>query len=111
MSGSGRKSVSKWDSKEDAHYHHSSVNVKSGSYYRDKEPEPVRFNAESNGSRRSAAAEDQHPGEARIRSRVSENNDNSYYSEQDETRQQFFRRLVFELLQLVKSRDSYLFVL
>lgn len=99
MSGSGRKRVSKWDSKEDTHHHHSSANTKSGSYYRDEDPEPVRFNAESNGSRRSVAAEDQHSGEGRTRSRVAQNNDNSYYSEQDETRQQFFHRLVFELLQ------------
>ncbi|CAA0382887.1 unnamed protein product [Arabidopsis thaliana] len=79
MSGLGRKRVSKWDSKEDTHHHHSSVNANSASYYRDKESEPVRFNAESNG-------------EARTRSRVSQNNDNSYFSEQDGTRQQFVRR-------------------
>ncbi|KAL1221586.1 Zinc finger CCCH domain-containing protein 38 [Cardamine amara subsp. amara] len=80
MSGLGRKRVSKWDSKEDTHpHHHSSINETSDAYYRDKEPEPVRFNAESNG-------------EARTRSRVSQNNDNSYYSEHDETRQQFLHR-------------------
>ncbi|KAG7582455.1 Zinc finger CCCH-type [Arabidopsis suecica] len=79
MSGLGRKRLSKWDSKEDTHHHHSSVNANSGSYYRDKESEPVRFNAESNG-------------EARTRGRVSQNNDNSYFSEQDDTRQQFFPR-------------------
>jgi len=94
MSGLGRKRVSKWDSKEDTHHHHSSVNANSASYYRDKESEPVRFNAESNG-------------EARTRSRVSQNNDNSYFSEQDGTRQQFVRRLVFTSY----YRDSYLYVL
>lgn len=86
MSGLGRKRVSKWDSKEDTHPHHSSINANTGAYYRDREPEPVRFNADSNGK-------------ARTRSRVSQNNDNSYCSEHDETRQQFFHRLVLELLQ------------
>lgn len=98
MSGLGRKRVSKWDSKEDIHHHHSSVNANSGSYYRDKESEPVRFNAESNSSRRTAAVDDLHPSEARTRSRVSQNNDDSYYSEQDDTRQQFFHRLVFRVV-------------
>ncbi|CAA7053062.1 unnamed protein product [Microthlaspi erraticum] len=80
MSGWGTKHVSKWDSKEDTqhHLHRSSVNVKPASYYRDKEPpETACFNAESNGSR----------------SRVAENNDDNYYSEPDETRQQpYFHR-------------------
>lgn len=97
MSGLGRKRLSKWDSKEDTHHHHSTVNANSGSYYRDKESEPVRFNAETNG-------------EARTRSRVSQNNDNSYFSEQDDTRQQFFPRLVFRVV-TNRLRDSCLFVL
>ncbi|CAN8270261.1 unnamed protein product [Cochlearia groenlandica] len=99
MSGPVRKRVSKWDSNEDTHHnHHSSLNTKSDTYYRDKDPEPVGFNVESttNGSRRrsTAAADEQqqHHSEARTRSRVSQDNDNRYYSEQDETRQQFFRR-------------------
>ncbi|KAG2317637.1 hypothetical protein Bca4012_068543 [Brassica carinata] len=88
MSGSGRKHVSKWDLKEDAL---PSVDVNSDSHHRDKEAEPVRFNADSNASRRSEE-DHQHSRQARTRSRVSQNNDNSYYSEQDEARQQFSRR-------------------
>ncbi|XP_010487786.1 PREDICTED: zinc finger CCCH domain-containing protein 38-like [Camelina sativa] len=92
MSGLERTRVSKRGSKEETHHDHSSLNANSASYYRDKESEPVRFNAESNGCRRSAAVNNQHPGQARTRSIVSQNNDNSYYSEQDDTRQQFFPR-------------------
>lgn len=92
MSGSGRKHVSKWDSKEDTHHHHPSVDVTSGSHYRDKDPQPVLFNAGRNANASRRSSEDQHSGQARTRSRVSQNNDNSYYSEQDETRQQFSHR-------------------
>ncbi|EOA30000.1 hypothetical protein CARUB_v10013105mg [Capsella rubella] len=92
MSGLGRTHVSNWDSKEDSHHHHSSLTASSGAYYRDKESEPVRFNSESNGSRRSGAETNQHPGEARSRSIVSQSNDNSYDSERDDTRQQIFPR-------------------
>ncbi|KAH0943427.1 hypothetical protein HID58_003064, partial [Brassica napus] len=92
MSGLGRKHVSKWDSKEDTHHHHPSVDVTSGSHYRDKDPQPVLFNAGSNANASRRSSEDQHSSQARTRGRVSQNNDNSYYSEQDETRQQFSHR-------------------
>uniref|UniRef100_A0A1J3DQG2 Zinc finger CCCH domain-containing protein 38 n=1 Tax=Noccaea caerulescens TaxID=107243 RepID=A0A1J3DQG2_NOCCA len=94
MSGWGTKNDTKWDSKEDTrHHHHSSVNARPASYYRDKEPpETAWFNAGSNGSRRSAAADDQHSGETRSRSRVAQSNDDNYYSEPDETRQPFLHR-------------------
>ncbi|KAF8100190.1 hypothetical protein N665_0229s0020 [Sinapis alba] len=87
MSGSGRKHVSKWDFKEDTH---PNIDVNSGSHHRDKEAEPVRFNADSNASMRSV--DNQHSGQARTRSRALQHNNNNYYSEHDETRQQFSHR-------------------
>ncbi|KAJ4868071.1 Zinc finger CCCH domain-containing protein 38 [Raphanus sativus] len=92
MSGSGRKHVSKWDhSKEDTH-HPGSIDENSGSHYRDKDPpHHVLFNADSNASRRSEE-DHQHSRQDRARSRVSQNNDNSYYPKQDETRQHFSHR-------------------
>lgn len=101
MSGSGRKHVSKWDySKEDTH-HQPSIDENSGSHYRDKDPSHhVLFNADSKASRRSEE-DHQHSRQDRARSRVSQNNDNSYYPKQDETWQQFSHRLVFDLLQQV----------
>ncbi|XP_022550906.2 zinc finger CCCH domain-containing protein 38 [Brassica napus] len=92
MSGSGRKHVSKWDSKEEDTHHHPSVDVTSGSHYRDKDPQPVLFNADSNANASRRSVNDQHSGQARTRSRASQNNDNSYYFEQDETRQQLSHR-------------------
>lgn len=92
MSGSGRKHVSKWDySKEDTH-HQPSIDENSGSHYRDKDPSHhVLFNADSKASRRSEE-DHQHSRQDRARSRVSQNNDNSYYPKQDETWQQFSHR-------------------
>uniref|UniRef100_A0A1J3C9P9 Zinc finger CCCH domain-containing protein 38 n=1 Tax=Noccaea caerulescens TaxID=107243 RepID=A0A1J3C9P9_NOCCA len=98
MSGSGRKSVSKWDSKEEDTQHliGNDYMAKPSSYFRDKDPENARFYPEGNGrngSRRSAPDDDddeddeeeqhlkprqQHSGEAwppPSRSRVSHDND------------------------------------
>ncbi|CAA7048228.1 unnamed protein product [Microthlaspi erraticum] len=120
MSGSGRKSVSKWDSKEEDSQHltGNDYTSKPGAYFRDKDSENARFYPEGNGrngSRRSAPDDDedehhlksrqQHSGEAwpPSRSRVSHDNegddaammgyyDNRKSSEQDETRQPYFRQ-------------------
>lgn len=110
MSGSGRKHVSKWDSKEEDTHHHPSVDVTSGSHYRDKDPQPVLFNADSNANASRRSVNDQHSGQARTRSRASQNNDNSYYFEQDETRQQLSHRLVFRVVTTSK-RFLFIFVL
>ncbi|KAL1209193.1 Zinc finger CCCH domain-containing protein 38 [Cardamine amara subsp. amara] len=113
MSGSGRKRVSKWDTKEEDTQHLSGNDyiVKSASYFREKDPEHARFYPEGNGrngSRRSGPDDDddhlksrQHSGEAwPTRSRVSHEDDDAmmgYYdprksTEQDESRQQYFRQ-------------------
>lgn len=113
MSDSGRKRVSKWDTKGEETQHLSGNDYvgKSGSYFRDKDPEHVRFYPEGNGrngSRRSAPDDDdehlisrQHSGEAwPSRSRISHEKGDEmmgYYdsrksSEQEESRQQYFRQ-------------------
>ncbi|KAF8105904.1 hypothetical protein N665_0152s0039 [Sinapis alba] len=102
MSGSGRKRVSKWDSKQEDTQNGNDYVQKSGSYYHDKDPEHAGLYPESNGrngSRRSVPDDDdehlksrQHPGESwPPRSRVShEEGDNSY--EQDESKQPYWDR-------------------
>ncbi|XP_056843784.1 zinc finger CCCH domain-containing protein 38 [Raphanus sativus] len=117
MSGSGRKRVSKWDSKQEDTENGNDYVHKSGSYYHDKDPERAAFYPEGNGrngSRRSVPDDDndeeehlksrQHPGEAwPSRSRVSHEDGHgddammSYYdtrksSEQDESRQPYWDR-------------------
>ncbi|CAH8313403.1 unnamed protein product [Eruca vesicaria subsp. sativa] len=112
MSGSGRKRVSKWDSKQEDTQNGDDYVQKSGSYYHDKDPVHAGFYPEGNGrngSMRSVPDDDddgehlksrQHPGEAwPPRSRVSHEEGDatmmSYYdtrksSEQDESRQPYW---------------------
>ncbi|XP_010500425.1 PREDICTED: zinc finger CCCH domain-containing protein 38-like isoform X1 [Camelina sativa] len=113
MSGSGRKRVSKWDTKEEDTQHPSGNDYPGKLGFRDNDPEHARFYPESNGrngSRRAGPDDDgdehlkprQHSGEAwPSRSRVSHDDGDAmmgYYddprnsSEQDESRQQYFRQ-------------------
>ncbi|KAL0696955.1 hypothetical protein Bca4012_064135 [Brassica carinata] len=112
MSGSGRKRVSKWDSKQEDTQNGNDYVQKSGSYYHDKDPEHAGFYPEGNGrngSRRSVPDDDdehlksrQHPGEAwPPRSRASHEEGDasmmSYYdtrnsSERVESRQPYWDR-------------------
>lgn len=102
MSGSGRKRVSKWDNKEEDTQHLSGNDYigKSGSYFREKDPEHARFYPEGNDDEQHLKSR-QHSGEAwPTRSRISHEDDDAmmdYYdprksSEQDESRQQYFRQ-------------------
>ncbi|CAE5959676.1 unnamed protein product [Arabidopsis arenosa] len=109
MSASGRKRVSKWDTKEEDTQHLTGNDYPGKSGYKD--PEHARFYPEGNGrngSRRSGPDDDvehlksrQHSGEAwPSRSRVSHDDGDAmmgYYdprksSEQDESRQQYLRQ-------------------
>ncbi|KAF8116652.1 hypothetical protein N665_0015s0029 [Sinapis alba] len=106
MSGSGRKRVSKWDSNEEDTEHLSGndyVGKSSGSHSRDKDAEHSRFYPEDNGrngSTRKPAPDDesrQHPGEAWPPRSGGDATMMSYYdsrksSEQDESRQPYFRQ-------------------
>ncbi|KAJ4917535.1 Zinc finger CCCH domain-containing protein 38 [Raphanus sativus] len=89
MSGSGRKRVSKWDSKQEDTENGNDYVHKSGSYYHDKDPERAAFYPEGEAwpSRSRVSHEDGHGDDAMM----------SYYdtrksSEQDESRQPYWDR-------------------
>ncbi|EOA39761.1 hypothetical protein CARUB_v10008408mg [Capsella rubella] len=112
MSGSGRKRVSKWDTKEEDTQHLTGNDYIGKSAFRDNDPEHARFYPEGNGrngSRRAGPDDDnehlksrQRSGEAwPSRSRVSHDDGDAmmgYYddprnsSEKDESRQQYIRQ-------------------